>query len=333
MGTSSDPEGDAIIAAEVLFDGRHDCYFDSTKVGLVWTRDELDKTWPTESMLHGWRMWNHFGGKIDIGVYPRRDDGLCRWGCIDIDSGDFSEALTCWDILTDAGVKAWIEKSGSWKDLSKAGYHVWVFASDWVEATSMRPMLCEVVRRAGLPDKTEVNPKQVKATDKGVGNCVRLPYGARSREHPGYSCMVFSPGGEFKDFTLEEFIDEVEETSVDLIEKLGASAQLRAGKLKAVQRALAELRQHEATHPLFGPQTSSGGGRQQRAWRILNGLDRATEGERNLCAFVIACHLHGRGDSLAEAESRMALAVERSFDGGNDFLDEALVVLRRIYGA
>lgn len=327
MGISTELQ--VALDVVVLFDGRHDCYFDSlgrrTKEGtpgLVWTKGDLP----------GWidRMDEHFRGEHDIGVYPRTDDGFCRWGCIDIDTGDFSEALTCWDILNDAGVPAWIEKSGSWKDLSKAGYHVWVFAEDWVDATLMRPMLVEVVRRAGLPEKTEVNPKQVKATDKGVGNCVRLPYGARSREHPGYSCMVFSPHGEFKDFTLEEFIAEVELTPLDLIDKLGNSSLLRQSKLSAVQRALSELRAHEECHPPFSAQTSSGG-RNQRAWRILNGLDRASEGERNLCAFVIACHLHGRGDSLPEAESRMAVAVERSFDGGSEFLDEALRTLRRIY--
>lgn len=311
-----------------LFDGRHDCFFDS--LGR-WTKEGTNGlVWVDRLGVFEQRILEHFDGLCDIGVYPRRDDGLCRWGCIDIDSGDFSEALTCWDILTEAGVPAWIEKSGSWKDLSKAGYHVWVFAEDWCEATRMRPMLVEVVRRAGLPDKTEVNPKQIKATDKGVGNCVRLPYGARSREHPGYSCMVFSPRGEFKDFTLEEFIDEVETCPLHLIEKLAAIATLRATKLAAVKRAVAELRQHEDHHPPF----SSGGGkgRDQRAWRILNGLDRATDGERNLCAFVISCHLKGRGDSLADAEGRMTMAVERSFDGGAEFLDEALRTLRRVYG-
>ena len=309
-----------------LFDGRRDCHFDSYdagagRPGLVWDQTDWD-----------WR--NHFGNHAeqdhDIGVYPRRDDGTCKWGCIDIDSGDFSEALATWDGLREAGVSSWIEKSGSWKDLSKAGYHVWVFAQGWVDATVMRPLLVEVARHAGLPDNVEINPKQVTSTAKGVGNCVRLPYGRRSVEHPGYSCMVFSPGGEFKDFTVQEFLDEVEPVSTDILTALGNAALMRQQMRKATERALEGLRRHEQHVPPFGGSERTGG-RSQRAWKILNGLDRAADGERNQCAFVIACHLTGLGIPLPEAESRMTIAVQRSFDGGADFLDEALAVLRRVH--
>ena len=309
-----------------LFDGRHDCWFDSYLLALVWAiEDAPDADWTIAFNAHA-------EGHGDIGVYPRRDDGLCKWGCVDIDTGDFSEALEVWRRLTDAGIGAWIEASGSWKDLNKRGYHVWVFSSDWIEATHMRAILVEVVHAAGLPEKTEINPKQVTATSKGVGNCVRLPYGKRSREYPGYSCMTFSPQGEFKDFTVEEFLEQVEPTDVWDLNLLGNNAIRRQSMRRAAREAAERLRRHEANTPPFGSAgASQGRGKDQRAWRILQGLDRAGDGERNLCAFVIACHLKGLGLNIDEARSRMTVAVERSFDGGAAFVDEAIETLNKVY--
>lgn len=304
-----------------VFDGRHDCYFSSTRSALEWA-DEGQ--WRTAFALHA----HH---DADIGVYPRRDDGLCKWGCVDIDTGDFSEALEVFGGLQAAGVESWIEASGSWKDLAKRGYHVWVFAADWVPATDMRALLVEVVRGAGLPEKTEINPKQIAATAKGVGNCVRLPYGRRSVEHPGYSCMVFSPAGEFKDFTVDEFLAQVAPTPVEMIHHLGAAALHRQSMRRAALDACEALRRHEAHVPPFGEGGGARGGQNQRAWKILHGLDRAGDGERNLCAFVIACHLKGIGRSEEAAAAEMAVCVERSFEGGADFVDEAVNCVRKVY--
>jgi len=308
-----------------LFDGRRDALFDSYKVGLDWVEEDV------------WfiRFDEHFAGYDDIGVYPRRDDGLCRWGCVDIDSGDFSEALEVYGGLLDAGVDAWVEASGSWKDLNKRGYHVWVFADGWVGAQLMRLLLVEVCRHTSLPPSVEINPKQIKATDKGVGNCVRLPYGKRSREHPGYSTMVLSPDGTYEPegFPLAEFLEQVQQTPIEAIERLGNTALSRQNRRKAVESACEQLRQEEALVPPYAPQGASGGGKNQRAYKILNGLDRAGDGERNNCAFVMACHLKGLNLTLEDARHRMATAVERSFDGGSDFTDEALRVLEGVYRA
>lgn len=310
-----------------LFDGRHDCYFDSAGSALVWSKDGLAQS-PDE--VWEWAFCEHVVQRRDIGVYPRRDDGLCKWGCVDIDTGDFSEALEVFGGLQEAGVSSWIEASGSWKDLNKRGYHVWVFSSDWVEATNMRALLVEVVRGAGLPEKTEINPKQIVATQKGVGNCVRLPYGKRSVEHPGYSCMVFSPSGEFRDFSVEEFLSEVVPTPVEMIDHLGTTSLHRQSMRRAALDACEALRRHEAHVPPFGAVKASGG-QNQRAWKILRGLDRAGDGERNFCAFVIACHLKGTGRSEEAAVSEMAVCVQRSFEGGDEFVDEAVAVVRKVF--
>lgn len=313
-----------------IFDGRHDCYFDSDLIALGATTPGA-LVWSNE--VQWTRSFSsHFAGVMDIGVYPRRDDGTCRWGCVDIDTGDFSEALEVFGWLRQAGIGAWIEASGSWKDLTKRGYHVWVFAEDWLPAHYMRALLVEIVHHAGLDPKTEINPKQIEATKKGVGNCVRLPYGRRSLQYPGYSCMTLSPANEFKPFTVAEFFAEVTPTPVKVIDLLGSAAVNRQAMRESVARALAKLRQHEAAVPLFGEQ-GAGGGTNQRAYRILHGLDRAEDGERNLCAFVMAQHLKGAGRSLAQAIDEIVVAVRRSFFEGDQFVDEAIEVTEKVYRA
>ena len=302
-----------------LFDGRRDCYFSSDQTALVWSDED---EWESAFALHA-------AGRVDIGVYPRRDSGKCRWGCVDIDSGDFSEALEVFGVLSDAGIESWIETSGSWKDLTKPGYHVWVFASDWIEGHTMRSILVEAARTAKLPDNVEINPKQITATRKGVGNCVRLPYGRRSRVHPGYSTMSFSPGGEYRTFSVEEFLSEVTPTPTRDLKVVGAAAQKGQRRREAVTEAIEALRRHEYAVPVFG--TGGGGGRNQRAWRLLKGLERAEEGERNICAFVMACHLRGSHKTLEAAKAEMAVAVRRGFADGENFVDEALGIVDRIY--
>lgn len=298
-----------------IFDGRHDGYFDSPKLKYV----------ETPALDEWWEQWDdHWLGNTDIGVYPRLDNGTCRWGCVDIDSGDFSEALEVQAGLRAAGIASWIEASKS------KGYHVWVFCDGWVHAGYMRPLLVEVAHAAGLPEKTEINPKQVEATKKGVGNCVRLPYGAWSRAHPGRCCMVLSPNGEYRPFSLEDFLAEVEPTPVLHIELVGGAAAARQQARVSVKNAVQRLRELDRQVPLFGPRTPKGGS-DQRACKILMGLDRANDGERNECAFVMACYLKGIGKSEDQARSEMTTAVRRSFDRGEDFVDEAMEVVAKVY--
>jgi hypothetical protein len=299
-----------------IFDGRRDAFFNSEKVALEWV-DEFE--WLNAFACHAI-------ADRDIGVYPRRDDGTCKWGCVDIDSGDFSEALSVYGGLKDAGLRPWIEASKS------KGFHVWVFAADWIDAPLMRSILVEVVRHAGLPEKTEINPKQTTSTDKHVGNCVRLPYGKWALDHSGRCCMVLTPDGESGRFSMTDFLARVEPDSVDLLTALGNVAIRRSTMRKATEEAIRKLRQHETWQPPYGANSPEKGGRNQRSWRILNGLERAADGERNDCAFAMARHLHGLGISHNEALAKMTMAVQRSFDDGHNFVGEATAIVDRVYG-
>ncbi len=110
-----------------------------------------------ECHLMGWRKF---------GVYPLRDDGLVKWGCSDIDVDDFDAACNLQTAFAVKGIHSFVEKT-------RRGYHVWVFASEWVTARVMRRAFLAAHAAIGLPPK-EVNPKQEEA--KGLGNYVRLPY-------------------------------------------------------------------------------------------------------------------------------------------------------------
>jgi hypothetical protein len=77
------------------------------------------------------------------------------------------------------GIEAFIEKSKG------KGWHVWIFAAEWVPAEFMRRALLAAHQMADVP-VVEVNPKQVDltSTKAGLGNYVNLPYfGGRQPGH------------------------------------------------------------------------------------------------------------------------------------------------------
>lgn len=118
-----------------------------------------------------------YGGDKAIGIYPLvKIDGefMVRWGCTDIDLGDtesWPHAVNLRTVFDTLGIQAWIEVSRS------KGFHVWVFADQWIPAPLMRHAFLFAHQIAGVP-ATEVNPKQVDDSKLkvGLGNYVRLPY-------------------------------------------------------------------------------------------------------------------------------------------------------------
>lgn len=148
-----------------LFAGRPDAYGDWNG-GCVRSEVTYD------------RIKEHLHGSTPIGIYPHfnrapdwrpPDATICRWGCTDIDkTDDPAQAIAIRDALAAMNVTAWIERTAH-------GWHVWVFATDWLAASFMRRMFLAAHQVAGVPAK-EVNPKQEVLADGEVGNYVRLPY-------------------------------------------------------------------------------------------------------------------------------------------------------------
>ena len=146
---------------------------------------------------------NHLYGQELIGIYPLRDDSTVRWGCSDIDVDDIDAARNLQTAFMVKGVRSYVEKT-------RRGYHVWVFADDWIPAPIMRRAFIAAHEVIGYPAK-EVNPKQEEAS--GLGNYVRLPYPNGMNELPENRYML-TPNDAPMDF--DTFVGEVEENLVSV---------------------------------------------------------------------------------------------------------------------
>lgn len=116
--------------------------------------------------------WRHLNGIEGIGIYPVRHidgDPMVKWGCCDIDTGDWSEAYLLAVALTGMGLVPHVERSRS------KGWHIWVFSDKWVNAWEMRRCLKVAYAAIDLPAK-EANPKSENLRPDQLGNYVRLPY-------------------------------------------------------------------------------------------------------------------------------------------------------------
>lgn len=115
----------------------------------------------------------HLTGVEPIGIYPVEfnsdDEPMVRWGCCDIDTGDWSEAYQLGMALEGMGFRPFVERSRS------KGWHIWVFTDTWVPARVMRRALKVAYAAIGLPAK-EANPKSENLRPNQLGNYVRLPY-------------------------------------------------------------------------------------------------------------------------------------------------------------
>lgn len=130
----------------------------------------------TDTMIRG-----HLDGTHEpIGVYPivHHDGGLwVRWGCGDIDTGDWQEAWALATALRGMGLNPQIERSRS------KGWHVWIFVPEWITAREMRRCFKVAYKSIDLQAK-EANPKSEILRPNQIGNYVRLPYP---------SGMIFKP--------------------------------------------------------------------------------------------------------------------------------------------
>ena len=174
----------------------------------------------------------HLVGEVPLGIYPMvftPQDWMVRWGCIDLDIK--SPTKRRWDYETQDD--AWIASRNlelalahldihAWTESTKSGgFHVWVFATSWVPAVTMRRALLVACQLADVPP-SEVNPKSEGFDDPlTLGNYVRLPYkgwDADKIERP-----IVDGTGDF--ISLPEFIDTAWQHRVNL-DTLEAAASL-----------------------------------------------------------------------------------------------------------
>lgn len=158
----------------------------------------------------------HLIGEEPIGIYPIVHDAennlWVKWGCCDIDTGDWNEAYQLWMALDAMGLKPMVERSRS------KGWHVWVFASTWVPALEMRRALKVAYKAIGLPAK-EANPKSEVLRPNQLGNYVRLPYKGGLDNWVQRQCFMrdFNPREDGVPMFFDEFLGNVKTVSPETI--------------------------------------------------------------------------------------------------------------------
>ena len=121
----------------------------------------------------------HIEGIKSIGIQPCTDEGMARFGAIDVDKYPIDKKFYL-DVIQDKDlpIVPVLSKSG--------GLHLYVFTTRWVKAKEIRSFLEELLVAFKLPHATEVFPKQTQliSTDGTVsnGNFINLPYNGDDRK-------------------------------------------------------------------------------------------------------------------------------------------------------
>lgn len=192
------------------------------------------------------------GAESPIGVYPLVPFGddeqplswLVKWGCVDLDvkgpthatgydttSEALAAAMNLQTALHHFGIQGWIESTRS------HGWHVWVFADEWVPARVMRRALLVACAVADVPP-SEVNPKSEGFDSPDVlGNYVRLPYPGSDRDSRFMVHRIMldadERGGTWTAIPLEDFVFRASNTRASS-DRLQALADLYVPPIDSV---------------------------------------------------------------------------------------------------
>ena len=117
-------------------------------------------------------LWeNHLSGSGNgLGIIPINEDNQCKWGCIDVDQYPLDHPMLV-DKIRRMKLPLVICRSKS------GGAHLFLFATEWVEAKDMQKALQAMAAALGYGE-SEIFPKQIRLhLDRGdVGNFLNLPY-------------------------------------------------------------------------------------------------------------------------------------------------------------
>lgn len=252
----------------------------------------------------------HLYGEELIGIYPLTDGSTVRWGCSDIDIDDLDSARNLQVAFGMKSIPSFVEKT-------VRGFHVWVFANDWIPAPIMRRAFLSAHEVIGLPPK-EVNPKQEQVN--GLGNYVRLPYPGGIDYIPENRYMLFDRDDE--PMTLKQFLDSVKDSRVN-INLLRPLAERHRPKTRAVldQLQTSASVQEALTHVNAFV---------KNIWR--NGPFESRDRSNTLCKMVHKMHDQGTPMNmayiiLADADKRWG-----KFHLRTDCVEQLVKIVEDIYG-
>jgi hypothetical protein len=254
----------------------------------------------------------HLYGEELIGIYPLTDGSSVRWGCSDIDVDDIDSARNLQVAFGMKSIPSFVEKT-------VRGFHVWVFANDWIPAPIMRRAFLSAHEVIGLPPK-EVNPKQEEAT--GLGNYVRLPYPGGIDAIPDNRYMLFKQDD--TPMTLKQFLESAQESRVN-INLLRPLAEKHKPKTKMLFDATSVATNHFVKDAL-----KLASGYSANIWRngVLPGNDRS----RTLCKMVH--HLRDDGVSMGDAYIILVDADKRwgKYHERADCVEQLTKIIEDCYG-
>jgi hypothetical protein len=147
----------------------------------------IDETTGKKKWKHEWAKKpvtdqdyeDHLKGIKSIGIQPCTDDGMARFGAIDVDKYPIDKKFYL-DVIQDKDLPIIpvLSKSG--------GLHLYVFTTRWVKAKEIRNFLDELLYVFKLSSATEIFPKQTQliSSDGTVsnGNFINLPYNGNDRK-------------------------------------------------------------------------------------------------------------------------------------------------------
>jgi hypothetical protein len=288
---------DAIEEFMELFQGRTDAYG-------TWEGGSVKEPTNYKSFAR------HLYDEELIGIYPLTDGSSVRWGCSDIDVDDIDSARNLQTALRVKSVPSYVEKT-------VRGFHVWVFANDWVPAPVMRRAFLSAHEVIGLPPK-EVNPKQEEAN--GLGNYVRLPYPGGIDSMPENRYMLFDR--EDEPMTLKQFLDSAWDSrvSINLLRPLAEKHRPRTRAVLDQLQTSASVQ--EALHHVNAFV--------KNIWR--NGPFESRDRSNTLCKMVHKMHEYGTPMNmayiiLADADKRWG-----KFHLRTDCVEQLVKIVEDIYG-
>jgi len=176
----------------------------------------------------------HLDGTKSIGIQPCNDDGLARFGAIDIDPKVYKNLDVKYylDIIQEKELPLIPARSKS------GGLHLYVFTKELVKAKIIKDFLEEVLFLFKLPINTEIFPKQTKLGnntdgDKINGNFINLPYFNKNER------VALSPNGEEMSIKLflncielnKQTSDQLKQISNNIIQKelIGGAEEFKDG--------------------------------------------------------------------------------------------------------
>jgi hypothetical protein len=127
----------------------------------------------------------HVAGEQSIGIVPIRIDGTVMWFAIDVDTYDNDNLhKQLLDKIEKNSLPLYMTKSKS------GGAHLWCFLSEPMLGRDAIEVARQWIKILGLPQDTEVFPKQKEVDKENVGNWINLPFFGDTRlgvitDHPG----------------------------------------------------------------------------------------------------------------------------------------------------